>query len=84
MGFFTPWGSTAEERARTYPCDRHLPRARQAERFIASGSGNILFAPAVTAPAARLPAADGRRDPRARGSACRRAAIVAAWYLRRS
>lgn len=27
MGFFTDWGSTAEERARTYPCDHHLPGA---------------------------------------------------------
>jgi hypothetical protein len=30
MGFFTDWGSTAEERARTYPCDRHLPGATAA------------------------------------------------------
>mgnify|MGYP000137260408 CR=1 FL=1 len=30
MGFFTEWGSTAEERARTYPCDRHLPGANAA------------------------------------------------------
>lgn len=30
MGYCTDWGSTAEERARTYPCDRHLPGATAA------------------------------------------------------
>ena len=30
MGFFTDWGSTEEERARTYPCDRHVPGASSA------------------------------------------------------
>lgn len=30
MSVFTEWGSTAEERAQTYPCDRHLPGATAA------------------------------------------------------
>lgn len=30
MSFFTDWGSTAQERACTYPCDRHLPGATAA------------------------------------------------------
>lgn len=30
MVFFTHWGLTAEERARCYPCDLHLPSATAA------------------------------------------------------
>ncbi len=30
MSFFTDWGSTDEERAQSYPCDRHLPDANSA------------------------------------------------------